>query len=156
MSGYGKSGLPHTRRRPPVQASSHGSPPRSSDESHAVDSIQSNAPSESSLQLPPHAASQVTSSSSVTAQETSASAINPAPQLLEPIKPRDWSFVEEEQARKQASGAIKRRKDPLQKSDISAGGRLPSIDHSALYAPTTFPQYVFVTLHPATAVAICA
>ena len=60
--------------------------------------------------------------------------MNPAPESLEAIKPRDWSFVEEEQARKQASGASKRRKDPLQKSDIAAGGRQPSIDHSALYS----------------------
>jgi hypothetical protein len=60
--------------------------------------------------------------------------LNPAPESLEPIKPRDWSFVEEEQARKQASGASKRRKDPLQKSDVATGGRLPSIDHSALYS----------------------
>jgi hypothetical protein len=123
-----------TSSEPPVEASSHGSPPRSSAESHAIASIQSNAPSDLSLQLLPQAASQPTSRSAVTVQETSASAINPAPEVLEPIKPRDWSFVEEEQARKQASGAIKRRKDPLQKSDISAGGRLPSIDHSALYS----------------------
>lgn len=137
-----------TSSDPPVEASSHVSPPRSSAESHAIASIQSNAPSElhpnasiqsnapsdSPLQLLPQAASQLTSHSAATVRETAASAINPAPEVLEPIKPRDWSFVEEEQARKQASGAIKRRKDPLQKSDISAGGRLPSIDHSALYS----------------------
>lgn len=60
--------------------------------------------------------------------------MNAAPESLDPIKPRDWSFVEEEQARRQASGASKRRKDPLQKTDVTTGGRLPSIDHSALYS----------------------
>jgi hypothetical protein len=82
--------------------------------------------------LPPHLIS-----AALAAQEVanhSASNTNVAPECLESIKPRDWSFVEEEQARKQASGASKRRKDPLQKSDVNAGGRLPSIDHSALYS----------------------
>ena len=86
--------------------------------------------------LPPKSPSLSAATSQAAQPFTNPSApdLNAAPESLDAIKPRDWSFVAEEQARRQASGASKRRKDPLQKTDVTTGGRLPSIDHSALYS----------------------
>jgi hypothetical protein len=119
------------------------SPPRHSPECPLPASATSNlGPSCAVRSAPPSHESSLPDAHDLLPMEVAVDAIagmpisdmNPAPEGLEAIKPRDWSFVEEEQARKQASGASKRRKDPLQKSDIAAGGRQPSIDHSALYS----------------------
>jgi len=109
---------------------SPASPPRPPPKSTAPQSKKPSIADDTALQLPPHLLALAANA----LVDPSAPDLNAAPESLDAIKPRDWSFVEEEQARKQASGASKRRKDPLQKSDMTAGGRLPSIDHSALYA----------------------
>jgi hypothetical protein len=107
-------------------------PPPPITKSPALPSNQASITVDLTTLLPPHLVPLALATQD--AVNPSAPNTNAAPESLEPIKPRDWSFVEEEQARKQSSGASKRRKDPLQKNDINTGGRLPSIDHSALYS----------------------
>lgn len=132
MSARPDRGRSGTSSRAPTQLNpSTVSPPPPSNKSPALCALVNQSGISDESVIPADIMASLSAEASI---DSSAPVTNVAPEHLEPIKPRDWSFVEEEQARKQASGASKRRKDPLQKNDVTAGGRLPSIDHSALYS----------------------